>query len=182
MSNELDLTHKILVSLFFLNLLIAGFSIVATSAIGINNPAIAKLEGLNQLVNSSSNNLVNSFNVTLLNPIYNNSGEVDLSISWVIPNALLFIVNLLWKIIYFVVNLIVLLGIGLYFVIEVLFGIVPQMLNADFGCVNPAIADFGCSVAFIMSSVFKIVGILLSVYAFYLITKLIGRVWGGGSG
>jgi hypothetical protein len=162
MSSFTDIAKKVLVALFFFNLLIAGFTYVSPTSFASNNPSIQQLEAFNKNINYTGHNLAGAFNYTLIQPIKMANGNLDLSITWIIPNLVILVVDFLAAVGSGILNFIFLMFWGVVIILYLLLGVVPTFFALNLGV-------FGA----ILGMVEIIVTILTGIYAVVIIIELI---------
>ncbi|MEM3845261.1 MAG: hypothetical protein QXU98_06120 [Candidatus Parvarchaeota archaeon] len=162
--DETTLTKRLVIGLFALELI--GFIFAGLLNYGQNNPTLNSLQGFENSLQHQSGNLANATSITLFGNLVQPTGSFLLYGLSYIAYYLASFINFIVKIFNFVIQLIILLALGFTMLLDILFIVLPSLfVSINLGVFN-----------FIFISGYALLWIVISVYAFNLITRIIGRV------
>ncbi|MEM0143621.1 MAG: hypothetical protein QXL94_06690 [Candidatus Parvarchaeum sp.] len=161
--NETELAEYLLIGVFVFEVI--GILLGLTIGSSVANPNVTYLNGLSSHIQNQSTALSGSFNYTLMKPL---SGSGFFGIN-ALANAFILFFNILAKIVLFITNMLLLLVIGLYMVVFLLFDLLPSFL------LNPALGFLG----YVFGVGYGLMLILIAVFSFTLITEIWNRIIGG---
>lgn len=127
-------------------------------------PSLTGLASVSGSLNNETINMASAGNYTLIQPTSNNNGGLFSLGS--ITGVFTTFINYVAKFFDFVFNFFLILGTGFYLIFYLLLIVIPSLMNSI------SLGAFGTILAFITG----LEGIVISVYMFYLLTKIIGRV------
>ncbi|MEM3846071.1 MAG: hypothetical protein QXU98_10265 [Candidatus Parvarchaeota archaeon] len=162
--DETTLTKRLVIGLFALELI--GFIFAGLLNYGQNNPSLNQLQGFENSLQHQAGNLANATNITFFKNLVQPSGSFLIYGYSYMAYYIASFINFIIKILNFGLQLIVLLGIGFLTIFDILFIVMPSLfMSINLGVFN-----------FIFISGYALLWLVISVYAFNLITRIIGRV------
>ena len=150
---ELEFITKLMVFLLVFNLVILFFAAVVATDLPINNPAITALNVSESAIQSAVSGVSSSLSVTLI--ATTDTGSIG---------AAIWVANAIWRGISFVGSFIAFLGIGVAVTVQIVFLILPSIINFSFG--NTDIARLFAVFYFIATILLSLYG-LVSVIGFF---------------
>ncbi|MEM3460214.1 MAG: hypothetical protein QXO24_03250 [Candidatus Micrarchaeaceae archaeon] len=162
--DEVALSKKLVIGLFALELI--GFVFASLLNYGQNNPTLNQLQAAENSLQNQANSLAGAMNYTLIKNLNAPTGSfLVYAFSYIAYYFGLFI-NFVAKLINFILQIIVLVIIGFSMVLDILFVIIPSLFTS----INLGVFNF------IFVGGYALLWIVIGIYAFNIITKIIGRI------
>ncbi|MEM3845492.1 MAG: hypothetical protein QXU98_07310 [Candidatus Parvarchaeota archaeon] len=162
--DEVALSKRLVIGLFALELI--GFIFAGLLNYGQNNPTLNSLQASENSLQRQAGYLAGAMNYTLIKNLVPPTGSFLVYAFSYISYYFAVFINFVAKIIDFVIQIIALVIVGFSMVLDILFVIIPSLFTS----VNLGVFNF------IFATGYALLWIVIGIYAFNIITKIVGRI------